>query len=197
MHIPFYYTKPVHAAIAWFIRRMESREPDVLIGGPVDTYMRRWWVIPRNRLFNIYFHHFMRSDDDRALHDHPWWNISAVLTYPGYKEHVPKVHHFDLDDKPVYDYQNTEVIERIPGEICFRGAKTAHRIELMHTPYGVDENGKLVVVPKPIPVYTLFITGPKVRDWGFHCPKGWKDWRDFTAFHSKGNGNEVGPGCDD
>jgi len=28
-----------------------SRAPDVLIGKEDDTYMERWWVIPRNRVF--------------------------------------------------------------------------------------------------------------------------------------------------
>ena len=30
------------------------------------------------------------------------------------------------------------------------------------------------------PVWTLFITGPRIRQWGFLCPKGWIYWRDFT-----------------
>lgn len=59
-----------------FIRRRllaiaKRRPPDVVIGGDASPYMRRWWVIPRNRRFNVYLHHFLRSDDDRALHDHP------------------------------------------------------------------------------------------------------------------------------
>src|SRR5258708_303359 len=64
-----------------------SRKPDVLIGKQDDTYMERWWVIPRNRFFNIYLHHFLRSDDDRALHDHPWLNAS-ILLQGKYTEHT-------------------------------------------------------------------------------------------------------------
>src|ERR1700761_649655 len=64
-----------------------SRRPDVLIGKAGDTYMRRWWVIPRNRFFNIYLHNFLRSDDDRALHDHPWVNMS-ILLWGRYIEHT-------------------------------------------------------------------------------------------------------------
>ena len=26
----------------------------------------------RNKIFNIYLHQIIRSDDDRALHDHPY-----------------------------------------------------------------------------------------------------------------------------
>jgi len=32
-----------------------SRAPDVLIGKEDDTYMERWWVIPRNRVFQYLF----------------------------------------------------------------------------------------------------------------------------------------------
>jgi hypothetical protein len=60
--------------------------PDFIIGGTENPYLLRWWVIPRNRWFNIYPHHMLRDDDPRALHDHPWWNVSIVLK-GGYMEH--------------------------------------------------------------------------------------------------------------
>lgn len=52
--------------MAWFEKIAQSRNPDFIIGG-ADPYMLRWWVIPRNKVFNIYLHRFLRSDDDRAL----------------------------------------------------------------------------------------------------------------------------------
>ena len=55
------------------------RKPDFIIGPKDAPYLRRWWIIPRNRLFNIYLHQILRSDDDRALHDHPWINCSIIL----------------------------------------------------------------------------------------------------------------------
>lgn len=39
---------------------------------------------------------------------------------------------------------------------------------------------------------SLFIAGPKVREWGFHCPNGWVHWREFTAGD---RGELVGRGC--
>ena len=39
--------------------------------------------------------------------------------------------------------------------------------------------------------WTLFITGPVVRQWGFHCPKGWVHWEDYTDE----SGNRIGAGC--
>lgn len=63
----------------WFERISWDRAPDFVIGRTGDPYMERWWLIPRNRFFNIYLHRFWRSDDDRALHDHPWVNLSILL----------------------------------------------------------------------------------------------------------------------
>src|SRR3546814_7255198 len=55
------------------------RKPDITIGGEDNPYLRRWYIIPRNRWFNVYLHEFLRDDDDRALHDHPWVNLSILL----------------------------------------------------------------------------------------------------------------------
>jgi hypothetical protein len=63
----------------WLIARAQRRSPDFVIGGDERPYLLRWWVIPRNKVFNVYLHLFLRSDDDRALHDHPWANASMLL----------------------------------------------------------------------------------------------------------------------
>jgi hypothetical protein len=153
------------------------RDPDFYIGGKDNPYLLRWWIIPRNRFFNIYLHKFLRDDDDRALHDHPWASCSIILK-GGYIEHQPE-----------------GVYVRKPGRIYFRRATQAHRIEL-HRGYWCSwcanvwhpdssEPGR--------PAWTLFITGPKIREWGFHCPEKWVHWRDFTTGQ---NGELVGKGCE-
>lgn len=53
--------------------------PHQVIGGELRPYMKRWYLIPRNRWLNVYLHQFLRSDDDRALHDHPWWFVSIMI----------------------------------------------------------------------------------------------------------------------
>ena len=73
--------------IQWAKRLMLSRGPDIIIGDPADPYMHRWHVVPRNEVCNVYLHKIMRSDDDRALHDHPWNNTTWVLE-GGYWEHL-------------------------------------------------------------------------------------------------------------
>jgi hypothetical protein len=130
------------------------RKPDVEIGG---DYLHRWWVIPRNRFFNVYLHKFMRSDDDRAIHDHPWYSVSILL-------------------KGEMIEHSFKGIRHIPWLFpVFRTAKFAHRLELVKGP-----------------VWTVFITGPRIREWGFYCPTGWRHWKVFTDE----TGSKTGRGCD-
>src|SRR6266705_289172 len=57
-----------------------TREPDkVIIPDGHKVSMRRWHLIPRNPIFNVFLHHIVESDDDRALHDHPWISLSVIL----------------------------------------------------------------------------------------------------------------------
>ena len=76
-----------HAGVAWWRRIMQSCPPDQVIGGRQRPYLLRWFLIPQNRFLNVYLHRFLRSDDDRALHDHPWWNVSLLLE-GAYTEHT-------------------------------------------------------------------------------------------------------------
>lgn len=145
------------------------RPPDFVIGDPANPYLLRWWVIPRNRFFNIYLHNMLRDDDDRALHDHPWWNVSIVLK-GGYLEWMS--HRGD----PI------NCAWRGRWSVVFRKATDAHRLTLGH---GTG------------PSWSLFITGPVVRQWGFHCPKGWRPWREYLKVEDGATGSGIiGNGCD-
>lgn len=131
----------------WARGIMCSRNPDLIIG---ENYLHRWWVIPRNPLQNVYLHRFYRSDEDRALHDHPFASTSVILE-GGYYEHT-----------------EDEIFIRNAGDIVKREAEAAHRVELF------------AVEGKAVPCTSLFFTGPVVRDWGFHCPQGWVHHDDFN-----------------
>lgn len=139
------------------LRIMASRPPDFVIGGHDNPYLLRWYAIPRNRLFNIYLHEFRRSDDDRALHDHPWFNVSLLLE-GRYIEHTIAA-----------GGVNARTL-RQAGDWKFRAPWAAHRVEL-----------------DGAPCRTLFITGPVQRSWGFHCPQGWRHWRVFTDARDTGS----------
>jgi hypothetical protein len=67
------------------------------------------------------------------------------------------------------------------GDVALRSANNAHRIDLP---------------PGQIGQRTLFIMGPRVREWGFHCPKGWVPWKEFTASNETGDSSRVGRGCE-
>ena len=145
------------------IARVTRRAPDFVIGGKADPYLRRWHVIPRNRFANAYLHQFLRSDDDRALHDHMYVNASFLLR-GRYLEHTLR------HGLPWVD-------ELRAGEWRIRwSGRQAHRIELIR--------GETC--------WTLFFTGPRYREWFFHCPQGRVHWRDFTAPADKGS---IGKGC--
>lgn len=153
--------------VKWLVHSLrriaEKRPPDFVIGGADKPYVRRWWIIPRNRWFNIYLHQFLRSDDDRALHDHPWGNVSLLLAGE-YTEHT--IAAGGVAHRAVYK----------SGNLKFRRAKAAHRVEL--------HAGEC---------WSLFITGPIVREWGFHCPAGWRPWKEFVDQRDSG---AIGRGCD-
>ena len=137
------------------------RQPDFIIGSHDNPQIHRWWLIPRNPIFNVYLHHIKRSDADLELHDHPWWNLSIILR-GSYVEELPG---------KKYKY-------RPQGSWIFRGGKAAHRLHVF------DGSPSTV---------TLFITGPKFRTWGFHCPKGWVPWNNYVE--KRGNESVVGRGC--
>lgn len=153
------------------LRWARARKPDFIVGGAEDPYLLRWWLIPRNPVFNVYVHLFLRSDDDRALHGHPWlFNVSWLLEGK-YIEWVPGNGNL-LRPVPRFRYA---------GQLAFRRGAAPHRIQLWRA--GGDEK----------PCWTVFITGPRVREWGFYCPRGWVPWQQFTDARDKG---AIGRGCD-
>ena len=143
-----------------------KRPPDFVIGNPYDPYLQRWWVIPRNKLFNIYLHKICADDDDTAHHDHPWWNISIPLKGRIVEHRTGK---------------NTRIMK--PFRIYLRSARTGHRLEIGRKRGNPFKIGG---------AWTLFITGPKIRAWGFLCPEGWVHWKDFTGSDNSG---QIGRGC--
>ncbi|WP_369916487.1 hypothetical protein AB8810_10895 [Xanthomonas sp. NCPPB 3005] len=172
-----------------------KRPPDFIVGAASHggAYLHRWYLTPwrawyrdvpeaeRTRwqrlavgvsrcLPNLYLHLFLRDDDDRALHDHPSWAASLILS-GGYVEHTIAaggIHH------------RTRFRA---GSLRWLKTTHAHRIELERDALG-----------RSLPCWTLFLFGPVRRHWGFHCPeRGWVPWEEFTA---AGKPGEVGKGCD-
>lgn len=132
-----------------------AREPDQLIPQTGSPYMRRWCLVPKNPLLNVYLHQFLRSDDERALHDHPWlFNVSLLLEGQ-YVEHTIRAGGVEVQRR------------RQSGSLKVRFGPAPHRIRLLQVEHGGRPNGA------EWHCWTLFITGPLVRSWGFHCRHGW------------------------
>jgi hypothetical protein len=162
------------AEVSVFKRAEPIIQPHFVIGNPAQPYLLRWFLVPRNRFFNVYLHCILRDDDDRALHDHPWFNISIILR-GSYREVMPDKKSISTPHMRIAEMPQVSK-ERGIGSIVFRRATAAHRLEVARGP-----------------VWTLFITGPRIREWGFHCSWGWRHYKDFVSPHNRG---EVGRGCE-
>ncbi|WP_373078442.1 hypothetical protein [Zhongshania sp.] len=143
----------------FLLTRLQAKADQITAGQPTKVigtdYLRRWHVLPRNRLFNVYLHHVTGNDPDVNLHDHPWvFNYSMVL--------------------------RGEILEEMPsgkrvlptGTLTARLGRAPHRLLLQSS----DS-------------LTLFITGPKIRKWGFYTPSGWVNSKLYLR--EGGNGRDL------
>jgi len=132
---------------------------------PDDVYLIRYYVIPRNSLFNIYIHLFMRSDAD-DFHDHPW-NFYTWIVRGSYKEEQPTL---GKNNKPLKS--KIKVTERCVwrNRFAYRKATDLHRVTLVRR-YTLNQ--------KDIAPMTLCITGPTIREWGFIKKGKWVNWKTY------------------
>lgn len=100
----------------------------------------------KTRWFNLYLHQLdAPAWHPVGCHDHPWWFITVLLK-GGYLEKQSKTFFRDAG----INMNVVTLKRRYPGMILYRGAKHAHDVI---TPYGRS--------------WSLVLTGPKSRDWGF------------------------------
>jgi len=111
-----------------------------------DLYLIRWFVI-RTERFAVFIHKFVRSDEDRALHDHPW-DFIVVPVWRGYIEH-----------SELLSYPMHRRVYPVLGSRA-RAATYRHRVELI--------DGK--------PSWSLFFRFKRIREWGFWLPEGFIKW---------------------
>ena len=122
-----------------------------------EPYLERYYLFLRERErfpFNVFLHKFLKSDPD-DVHDHPWPYATLILK-GGYYEWIPQ---FNSKNEKIGELQ----IWRGPGSFRVCGANSYHRIEL-------DPN---------ITAWTLFMPGPKQRDWGFLVRNQWVQWEEY------------------
>lgn len=126
------------------------------LGREECPYVRRW--VADTPWFSARIHHFYRSDDARAFHDHPWWFVTVVLK-GGYDDVSPcpacdgkgiaggKVTFVDCTR---CDGSGKQVDRLRVGSVRFRRALHRHTVQV-----------------HPGGVWTAVFTGPLVRRWGF------------------------------
>lgn len=122
-----------------------------------EPYLERYYVFLRERdrfPFNVFLHKFLKSDPD-DVHDHPWPYATLILK-GGYWEWIP---HFDTVGRKTGEYQ----VWRGPGHFRVSKARSFHRIEL----------------DPDITAWTLFMPGPKQREWGFMVRNQWIQWEEY------------------
>jgi hypothetical protein len=137
----------------------KGREPNQIIARNGSPYLFRWMLGRKmefpsfdngklngmsadwfpSEIENIYLHKFIRSDRDDP-HSHPWGNVTLVVS-GSYDEDV-----FINDDQT-----HVGTFHRTAGDIVVRRPNAIHAIT--HT----SED-----------CVTLFVTGPKMQDWGFY-----------------------------
>lgn len=170
---------------------MPTFEPGPIFGWPRketihrdgDPYLTRWHLLSYAMGFkrNLYLHRFHRSDED-VLHDHPWSFWSLIL-WGGYREwtrepgFVPETHSRKIPGGFTFPCVESLIGHWYgPLSLLKRPAEWIHRVEIEERLRGR--------------VWTLVWTGPKARQWGFWCPKGWRYYRDHIVRKA-----ETGDGC--
>lgn len=109
------------------------------LGLPSCPYVIRWRV--ETPWGSIRLHHWLAPDDDRAPHDHPWWFVTFVLK-GGY---VDRSGYSRLHGGTGYKSEHLKA-----PAVRYRPAEHQHTVF-------PDEGG----------CWTIIVTGPKVRNWGF------------------------------
>jgi hypothetical protein len=116
-----------------------------------EPYLERYYLFLRDRSwfpFNVFLHKFLKGDPD-DVHDHPW-SYATLILKGGYYEWIPQ---FNPDGTKSGEVRKW----RGPGHFRTCSPGSYHRIELA----------------PGVTAWTLFMPGPKRRDWGFLVNDQW------------------------
>jgi hypothetical protein len=123
--------------------------------GPKECPYIERWVLNLGRAGSLRLHHWFRSDDERAKHDHPADFVTLVL-----KGAYTDIQLTDPGRNEGSDAQGSSIagpgsFERMTvGKLRFRPAEHRHTVS-------VDQGG----------CWTLLYFFPDRRDWGFWVPR--------------------------
>ncbi len=156
-------------------------EKKVIVNCAHDPYLHRWYVFRSERI-GLFIHKFVRSDEDRALHDHPWPFIVIPLS-GGYIEH---------SDQPISESEKRAAViswaifnNIVPRTLSYdnlleqlnRRNLVQRRIRpLISTRYRNTTYRHRVELIDGRPSWSLFFRFKKLRDWGFWSKSGFIQW---------------------
>lgn len=175
----------------------------------IGDYMGRTWVRTEEdrNVYSARVHEVKRSDSDRALHDHPWGNMSLVLS-GGYWEVLPGqfqaasekmrfgvscYERFLPKDASTLSWLFREV-QLLNTMIRSSGAKDLpkRRIDRLNE-MGVFWRGPgdvvfrkatslhRLIIPYGGSAWSLFAMNKRERVWGFQTTEGWKSSDEYLS----------------
>lgn len=114
----------------------------------LDPERHRWF----KWMPGIYLHHFLNSDPDNELHNHPFDVSYSLILTGGYIEHRR--------------HEGSDIVSRILTPGCTNTIRHDHfhRVELIEKD-----------------AWTLFIAGKRIQDWGFWDPDTdtYTPWKEY------------------
>lgn len=126
--------------------------------------LSRWLGLRRFVDVGIYLHHFHRDDGDQPLHNHPWeWAASLVLSGAYVEERLDQV----VETVPSYSTkcgQQCDLPECVVSGTVRQILTDTRLVRFFNRLTKADYHR---VRELKGDVWTLFITGPRVSDWGF------------------------------
>lgn len=141
-----------------------------------EVYLERYYVLGKRPSYlgsefrtrfewlpTLLLHHFLRSDDDLELHNHPWKKSVSFILAGGY-----------IEERALRAFVKgaPEIVTRIIRPFSFNiiRANDFHRVDL------IEED-----------CWTFFMTGEKAQSWGFLDRNTGKflSWREHLALRNQ------------
>lgn len=125
-------------------------EKKIIVDCQRQPYLHRWYLF-RSKPVTLFAHKFVNSDEDRALHDHPWAFI-VIPIWRGYIEHNEIL---AASPAGIHRWDNkTRVLPFVGAR--YRDFHYRHRVELMKNQQG-----------EPLPSWSIFFHFTRRREWGY------------------------------
>lgn len=155
--------------MGWFYKLLCKLLPHVVIENNGAPYLTRWFLTGKPKYEegesgSLYLHYFHTSDRDRALHNHPWTGTSLIL-------------------KGGYWEERRTFVGMVDGVAQYSPSRAKVCSWLTVNKIGIHDFHCATLLDEKKGAWTLFFTGPRVKDWGFLTREDNKftPWRKFLG----------------